>query len=1091
MSTGSQPVPAQARLAVPGPRPNPADRQYLVLKERDLGPSAAPFNGESGRRLRAIDVHGVTVRLAAQQGEPLAIYNGAMDVQRFTVYADKVEIRGRFALFGCHIEINARVLDGAAGTLITNGIPLEATLIADSREPTRKAIDGQPGGRITLNVGEGSPPQIFSTGAPAQMIGRYRTYPDRVDPLNIRLNDPGERVAAFFASPFRDEKMAKALRDPKILPGAEPWKKGDLSEDWQWFIWPELHKIPDGQSALGSISYVEVTLPPPLPGHRWNTGPYLLGRPEGPWTDDASKYPPAGTGGAGGEVESTIAVGPALRKQTGGVSSLPVEGQQQPSPAVHLKMTLGPGHPRPGPGTASFERKQKKPPAPPPRVTAKEGGLTTITKSDKRTDAQILSMCQYLKDCYREGYVDEAGRIANLLPAASSTQSDPVRDQLAEVAALKSKLAEKRDYYGNPPNWVPLLSVETNVGLFHGEVDRALQLLYLAHLISSRWHDQTDRIQILDEALEQTRTAMATHQQSLMEAVSACGVVQGQIDVVKQESDAFKKSLDDLRRELQEEAKKRVDEKLAWEKFKSVLNLLGSVASVIPVGQPYLNLGTTALNDVLATSFNPDQPIDQKLIGLVERASAGVRKGVTDKEVTSHIESLTADQAAMQVLYDDGANLAKQKKTLEAKVASSPDKAALVKVNQDIAANEKKIAAATKKNSAEVAALAKSVSNFADLATATAALAKTFLVDRAEVEKQYQTELAKLEKDSVRFQGIKSAFDLLTRRKEDLLAKVLTLQQVAVQAASQRVSAVNRLETLKREREKDQSVLNPDVKFFADRLEKDSVDTLRKYFYFLLRSWEYYFLQPAAQAFDPTAIAKKIREFLQANQASVTLTEDQFKQLKAAYLLILSNMGRQLVDKLQTEQPRRTAEQNVSLDANQIRELNTAISIPVAGTSTPAKVRRISVNFEKMNRLPPFADDLRIARIELEPVISAADGKPLPENITLRLWHSGTSVIVRDRERYDFVSSGPNARMMWGITYHAATGKKTPIGMADEVSAETLSELFGGKISQIRRYSPAYLGDLELTVFSDPMNAEFQLTSLLLKITYEHHPLSS
>src|SRR5262249_25513183 len=125
---------------------------------------------------------------------------------------------------------------------------------------------------------------------------------------------------------------------------------------------------------------------------------------------------------------------------------------------------------------------------------------------------------------------------------------------------------------------------------------------------------------------------------------------QGQIDVVKQESDAFKKSLDDLRRELQEEAKKRVDEKLAWEKFKSVLNLLGSVASVIPVGQPYLNLGTTALNDVLATSFNPDQPIDQKLIGLVERASAGVRKGVTDKEVTSHIESLPADQAAMQLL---------------------------------------------------------------------------------------------------------------------------------------------------------------------------------------------------------------------------------------------------------------------------------------------------------------------------------------------------------------------------------------------------------------------------------------------------------
>ncbi|HTS25164.1 MAG TPA: hypothetical protein VMH81_04780, partial [Bryobacteraceae bacterium] len=646
MSTGSAPVPSGTQprsLVTPGPRPSAADRQYLVIKETDLGPSSGPFNGEV-RKLRAIEVHGVTVRLTARQGEPLAVYHAAMNVQRFTVYADTVEIKGSFALFGCNIEINARVLDGAGGTLNTNGVPIEAPLIADKRDPTQKAADGQPGGAVILNVEEGTSPQISSIGAPAQMIGRFRTFPDRVEPLKILLNDPAQRTAAFFASPFKDEAMAKALRDPNIQAGAEPWRRADLSEDWQWFVWPELHKAANGQSSLGSISYVEVTLPPPPAGIRWNPGPYLLGRPEGPWTDDASKYPPAGSGGAGGRVDATIQVAAQLRKQSGGVGSLPVEGSQQPRPAVHLKMLLGRGHPNPGPATATFELKQKNPPAPPARTTAKEGGFTLITRSDKRSEPQILSMSQYAKDLYREGYFEEAAKVIDRLPAVSTNHSEAVRDQLAEAAVLKSRLREKRDYYGNPPNWVPLLSVETNVGLFQGEIDRAIQLLYLAHLISSRWQYQTDRIQILNEAAKQTRNAMAVHQQSLTEAMSASGVVQGQIEVVRQQAEAFRKNLDDLREELRKEAKNRADEKAAWEGFKTVLDFLGSMAKMVPVGQPYLNLGVSAISDVLAVSFEPDKPIDQKIFGLLEHASGGIKKVAADKEVTASVETLTTDQ---------------------------------------------------------------------------------------------------------------------------------------------------------------------------------------------------------------------------------------------------------------------------------------------------------------------------------------------------------------------------------------------------------------------------------------------------------------
>jgi len=1078
------------KLTTPGKRPNPADRQYLVIRETSLGPSSGYFNGEAGRNLRSVEIHGATVRLSAVRGEPLAVYYGAKDIKKFTIWADTVEIKGQYALFGCNIEINARVLDGSAGTLVTNGLPIDAPLLGNAATPTNKGADGQAGGSIKLNIyGQGTAPEVKTLGAPGQSISRFRTHADRMNPLPIALNDPGKRDQAFFASPFRDEAMAKALRDPTITPGMEAWRRADIVEEWQYFTWPEFYKLSNEKSALGNITYVEVTLPPHPPGVLWNTGPYLLGRPEGPWTDDSSKYPAPGSGGPGGSVESTIDIPKQLRMQPSGPSSQGVEGQQQPAQAVHLKITLG--NPRTNhAATAIFEKKQKKPPAPPAAVRGKEGQFTIIAKTANPSEPQFCSMCQYAKDLFREGYVDDAKAVLDRLPAPAQVQSEQLREFLAEAALLKSRIAHGLDYYGNPPNWVPLLSVETNVSLFHGEIDRAINLFYLSHLISSRWQHQNDRIQVISEALEQTRKAIAAHQQTVLEAVSGCGLLEGQINLVKQQSEAFKKQLDALREELRIEAKNRVNEQVAWEGFKSVLDFLAAMASVVPVGQPFLGIGATAVDEILGVSFDPNKSPDQKVVALFERASTGIKKAAADKDVVASVDTLTKDYAVMDPLLSAGKDLAKEKKTLELKAADNQNKRLLQECVQKIADNDKEIAAATKKKAAEMAALTRSANGVADMATAAAAFAKSCQVSKDEMEDRYQKALTKLQQDSERFQGIKAAFDLLGLRKEELMGKTLALQRIAVQAAGDRAAAVTRLETLLLEREKDVSVLNPVVKAFAERLEKDSVDTLRKYFYFLLRSWEYYFLEPAVEVFDPSDLTKKIREFLQGNDASVTLTQEQFNLLKGVYMQILSALGARLVDKLQTAQPRSQAIQNISLGAEQLSVLNKPIVVPLAANGTATtKLRKTVVNIETLGRLPGQSDDLRIANIELEPEVAAVGAKPLPENITFRIWHSGTSVIVRDGVRYEFVSSGPNARMMWGVTYHSRDKVRTPISVADETSTAILSDLFGGKISQIRRYSPSFLGDLQLSVFSDPADAEFRLDQLRLKVTYEHHAL--
>jgi hypothetical protein len=1080
MSTAPAPLPSGTptrSLTTLGKAPNPADRQYLVIKVTESAPAAGYFNGETGRTLRSIEVHGVTVRLTDNKDEPLTVYHGARDVQRLTVYADAVEIKGRFALYGCNIEINARKLDGKGGTLITGGLAIEAPLIANTPEATAKAADGQPGGSVTLNIAEqGPPPAIITVGAPAQKVGRHRTHRDLIELLKIDLNDRARRVAA---GPYRDQKLALALRDPKFVPGSEAWRRGDLSEDWQYFVWPDLQKVPGYQSALGAITYVEVTLPTPPPGRQWNTGPYTLGRPEGPWTDDKSNYPASGKGGAGGAVASTIPIPDHFRKQTGGASSPSDEGPQQPKTAYHLKMVLGMGHPNPGPASASFESKQKAPPARPAVVAAAEGAFKTIPYTDKKTEGQLRSMCRYAKDCYREGHLVQAGSVLALLPKPATTHSAELRELLAEAALLKSRFEEKRDYYGNPPNWVPLLSLEANVLLFRSEIDRAINMFYLAHLISSRWQAEDDRIQIVSEAINQCYKAIAEHQKTLTKAMSDCGEIEGDLAIVKQQSDDFEKSLGKLREELKKEAKNQADATLAWDQFNSMLNLLEKLASVVPVGQPFLGMGVTAVGDVLATSINPDQSIEQKITGLVQRASAGIKAAAADDKVTTSINSISGDSTAMKELYAQGAELARQKKAIQQQVLSPEDNALKV-IKGQIADHEGKIAKETKKRAAELATLTEAASGAADAAGAAVTFAKTFIVDRNEMEARYQKELANIEKGNVRFQGIKAALDQLAQRKEKLLGAALTLERVAAEAAADRMGAVSRLETLTRERERDQKVLNPDVQSFAERLKKDAVDILRKYYYFLLRSWEYYFLEPALEVFDPSDLTQKIQAFLQRNDASVTLSTEQVEQLKQAYKQILSGLGARLVDKLQNEQPRSTTDQEITFKADQLGELNA----PIPGPDGP--IRRMTVNLEKLGRLPARSDDLRIANIQAEPTISATAGAPLPEKIELRVWHSGTSVIVRKGTRYEFVSSGPDAPVMWGTTHRTRDGENKPIRAADKVIADTLSELFGAKISQIPRYSPSYLGDLELNVFGDPVNAEFTVNQLRLTVTYEY-----
>ena len=62
-----------------------------------------------------------------------------------------------------------------------------------------------------------------------------------------------------------------------------------------------------------------------------------------------------------------------------------------------------------------------------------------------------------------------------------------------EMRSLLNRIASNLDYFGNPAGWVPMLSFEVNQAAFQGEVDHALNLMYLTYWVSKQNRTATER----------------------------------------------------------------------------------------------------------------------------------------------------------------------------------------------------------------------------------------------------------------------------------------------------------------------------------------------------------------------------------------------------------------------------------------------------------------------------------------------------------------------------------------------------------------------------------------------------------------------
>jgi hypothetical protein len=1051
-------------------KPDPTDTRYVIKREIDLGPSDELFNGVKGRRLRRVEVYGVRINHVNDASSPLRPYVNAMDIQEILICADAFDLAAPLIVPQSKVHLVARRLSAVGGEIATSAQPM-----SQPTDPGAAAQQGSNGGDVTILCAELSGGfRIRAIGAPGQSLARKRTRSDQVPLIPCEFNQPEAGVPILLRFP---EHASVGKLGPLMKPPME--------HHTHWMSWPSLlegRNAAELRSWNGRIAYIRAEFDPEVRKHSkgWPDNNYWeLGTQQGPWEDDGNAYGKPARGGDGGSLRTSskaLLNAVHLWAPEGWQSQAAEEPAQSPDWVVHLFLKLQSGSlggKQHGTRSARAEIKKKTPPQLPVCEEAgTPGAKALLPASPPATTPEVLDLAvRYAKDLYLAGYPEDARAVLRSLDFKSL--NDPHARSLAiEAAALLDRLDKNLDFYGNPLSWVPLLSVDTNLAVFQAEIDRSLDLLYLAHVLEARWSRYEEQVKIIESAEKHTRELADEASRKRAAVWAKIGRLSGDLEDMKKRSEKFKEDLEKLQKELLEKAKTEVERQQAWQAVASLFKYLSAAAAAIPVGAPYSTMASKTLDMVSDIAVNASAGSitwNDTLVNAFETAQGAFKTGLEDetfaKKLLASVRSpdKEIDEAKKKIRELDD-----RLSTLKAQ--DNPEKERL---KRERSAFQKTVKESEGARDEAIETFNASLEGLAGLFKVTNTEIKKLMVSAEEADKKIAEELKKLEAGSEKFQELKKSLDELTVRRAEMATTLLGLETEVGKLAASVTNNVLNLDTLFREKGKKIELLSPRISQVAGRLRQQAEEGLNKYQYYLKKSYEYNFLEPAQYDFGAAALQAQIVKYLQEGSDTRELSRERVQSLRALYQEGLGKLGGRIVDSLQ----------------NSYGRYWTTLTLKLDGEALSALGRLGSYTVDLDTRLPAKSEDVRIRDVSIDKLVLRPGANA--RDLQLRIWHSGTSRLQRGGNRYQFVST---ARRMWGVAYVPSTGKWTAIEPADKVDAQLIQRLFnspsaGDRINELGRYNPAFSGPLDLEILAGGDSTETPITELSLKIEYEFRPL--
>jgi hypothetical protein len=1001
------------------------------------------------------------------------------NLTRLTLCAETVTIRSELHLPGTQVEIYARLLrfenasDSDKGAIKTTPFSVETK--ASKRD---EALKGQNAGDVRLYVEKieisGPGPRIIARGGNGQP-GREGTpgekghsvtqWDGKITKVGVELN-------------WNDDIQAKA-------PGFTPLFAKVFAHTPLNAMWEEDGTV--GQNDWPSDGKPPQKLPG-FPGQSGNGGSVFTSFPD--------------------QLKSVV----ELRAGEPGQKAANVDPSEAGSPPKSCHVTINykvwaiPPFDPARSGESAFVRRDslninekreahKGPgaiaPGPNPSTAAGKAGLVSPLAKEKGGPgywlhpATIRALLAYGNDGWMSGSTDDARKLLasyrDAIAAASLHKGDNIEWSAlhGDLASLIERIDGPYDYFGNPAGWVPLLSLESNLKLYQAEINSAIRTMFFAYWMENIQKSNESSTTALTNALKQLQEEAEKARNDYNAALTKLSDIEGRINTLNPDIDAFYVSLKNLEQELEKNT--RNDLQLEHT-LRSTGKLLGGVMQLIPVGQPMLGAfgkGLTALSDI-----DLDKPFDTVPEVL------GAFSEVAKQKLKPKAEELFNKFKTYLNEEDEKSKTEEKKEHTEKK--SDPEKEEFEK-------------------SVKKKELAEKVKKFMDDQKEAKSQAIAAFKGYAVPEDEVKERLARAKAECPQYQGLIKQLEPLNAKKTALMQDTLAaLKTIDEATATILYSQFARIE-LQVERDKKLEELSAGVFQYAQSMGQRARHRLLKYQYYLLKSYQFLMVQDlpsldfrAQKMFDEFTNYVPGKSKLKPGDDNYLppsengdLSEKHFKRLSAVFEDQLRGVVNTIIDFYESSSPKYDGKFGVIISPAQLKILN--------------ERGRLDIDLMQMGYHDFDREDIRIINIELHELKLAKKPTTGLVNISLTYRHEGVSRLRRGGKLYlfragryrvaddgkDVENSLRDAKFYWGtdVIYRAEKDNyEITHRKPDAVEKWLVNHLLGEKetrdTSPLTSYRPSAWARLTITLSSTPDRNAGKLDGLELTVGYASHNLN-
>jgi hypothetical protein len=571
-------------------QPGPEDLTYIRHGEEKV--SHRVLNGLD-RDVFRVTIYGV--RLLFDQHDKsgfLRTYNGRDNIEDLYIFADAVQIETGLRFPQTNVYIFCRELSFKGPDSFIDTTPIST----EYRSPLQiNGENGAPAGNITLNI------QAFSTDAAEakhfRAIGGKGQNPDEGGLTQWPVPRHIKPISKEEWDGFFTHKRRKLLRRA-VFKLADP---ADVD--------PMINDVMETPEWREGVTHVEL----------YNTYEYGIGEHERylvgtcgtkdlPGKGSAGLTPgKPGTGGNGGTLTATAGSYSIFYRQanlSGGPSGTPIAYTRggpggTPSPAYWLNIEAldrGGKVTELNWSTHSAEPGDNSGPGPQPDKPVGDNGEIVFATGDHYfyawlTEVNLNVAIQYARDLVATGYGDAAKKL--LAPYITTLgkykENIPgVIDALGlEASSLVEQAEQYLDAYGNPPGWVPALSLESAATIYEQVLKSSLQELYTAYYLEKLWLFKKDKQDAIRNLIGLLHSKTETTQKNLVETRKSIPKLVDELSLLVKEMSSLSTKLEDrvkiLRRKADEEAVSQQQK----EDLAAAFKIAGAVVKAIPLPEPY------------------------------------------------------------------------------------------------------------------------------------------------------------------------------------------------------------------------------------------------------------------------------------------------------------------------------------------------------------------------------------------------------------------------------------------------------------------------------------------------------------------------